>query len=421
MKTPLRTLVPAAFFALGLLCSCAAGGEVLINENFDAFNLDTPPAGWTKGEPTQLSLVAEAGHGKVLKLVNKDNKYPHLTFTLDTAKTVGKTLNISIAAKFPGVYVPIADKLSASPKLAIIAKDAAGKSLLEEGLVPQAGKAEWQELKKTVAIPATATSVTAQICIQNVTCEVFFDNLKIEFADAPAPAPVAVAPPTPPAVAPKPVTPATPVDPITKWVADKAPRKSFEDGGMVFGPEYAVTLQKTYPSKTVTAGTAMFIGSGIPDKAPPYKLSTAWRALPMQPKLIGATATPRALLASLPEVLAKDKPEVVFISSDPAPGRKPTSTESDDWEDVAHLCIRYGAMPIYVPFPNETKDEQYDRLVQSLKKAVSDINYPSVSPVPAEAFAKRADNLLKLLDMHVFMRAKISDPSKPTTGKVVDE
>ena len=419
MKTPHRTLITAAFMALALSSSFAAAGEILVNETFDTFNLDSLPPGWTKAEPAQIALLTEAGHGKIVKLVNKDNKLPYVMLTLDAAKTAGKTLNISIWAKFPLAYLPIADKLWASPKLAIEAKDATGKKVVEEGLVPQAGKAEWQELKKTVAIPAGTTGVTAQICIQYVACEVFFDNLKIEVADVPAPAPVA-APVAP--VAPKPVTPPPgPVDPMSKWVADKAPRKSFEDGGMVFGPEYVAALQKTYPSKIVTVGTALFVGPGFPEKGPPYKLSTSWRALPQQPKLSGANAIPRALLASLPEVLAKDKPEVVFISSDPAPGRKPASTESDDWEDVARLCMRYGALPVFAPFPNDTKDEQFDRLVQSLKKAVADVNFPSVSPVPAEAFAKRAEILLKLLDMHVFMRAKIADPSRPTTGKVIDE
>lgn len=439
MKTDRTSFLP--FLALLLLHALSlAGADALVDQKFDDLDLRALPAGWEKSEPSDsplMSMIVEEGRGKVLKLSNKDAKTISLTLNLDLAQVAGKTLAVSTWAKFPGNYTPIADRSWARPRLLINAKDARGKTIHSISLMPQPQKPEWQELKDSITVPASAASVVAQFVIPEVECEAFFDGLNIVVtAAAPAVAPPVVAAPanapkTPPPPTPA-VTPAAPAPPPAAVVdpnnpaalAASAPKKTFDDGGMTFGPEYAARLQKSYPSKTVTANTAMFVGPGFAEKFSPPKLAAPWRVVAVSPKMTGPSATPRAMLLALPETLLKEKPEVVFISSDPAPGRKASSTESEDWEDISRLCVRFGALPVLIPHANESKDDGFDHIVQAFKKAADLNTFLMLSATPPEAFAKRAENLLKILDTHVFARVKISTEAGKTAtpaGKTVDE
>jgi hypothetical protein len=437
-------LLLTAVFVLACSCCVTAVGETLVNENFNQFNPNELLPGWSKAEPLLISMVDEPDHGKVLKLVNKDEHYPFVMYTLDAGKVAGKKVTMSIAAKFPGNFVPLADKAWAAPKLILEVKDAGGNLLQTDALLqPQANKPEWQKLEKTVTVPANAVSVCAQICIQYVTCEVYFDDLRIELAEAQvavvAPPPVVPAPPangakavppapvapavpgTPPVPAKPPVPSADPNSPAA-LAAKSAPKKTLDDGGMTFGPDYAASLQQSYPSKTVNSGKALFIGPGIGEKDPPIKLQKTWQVLPYPAKLVGKLARPRALLASLPELLAKEKPEVVFIFGDAA-SREATTTEADDWLDIALLCKHYGALPVLAPHPSagkdaKDKDDPFEQISQALKKAETLGSLLVISPVPQELFPKRAGHLLTLLDTHVFLRVKqdpAGAPGSPTT------
>ncbi len=426
MTTKLTSALCTVLLALAF-SGCVAAGEVLVTENFNQFNLEELPPGWTKAEPQLVSLVEEEGHGKVLKLVNKDEHYPFLMYTLDAGKVSGKKVNMSIAAKFPGSFTPLADKTWAAPKMILEMKDASGTLLLPDSVLqPEANKPAWQQLEKSVTVPANAVSVCVQICIQYVTCEVYFDNLSVELADAPPPTPPAQAAAKNAATPPGPTPAAAAVDANNPAVlaAKSAPKKTIDDGGMTFGPDYAAKLQQNYPSKKVNAGKALFVGPGIGEKDPPIKLQKNWQALNTSAKMIGKQARPRALLASLPDVLAKEKPEVVFLFGDAA-SREATTTEADDWLDLALLCKRYGALPVLVPFPSPTKDkdEQFDQITQALKKAETVGELLAMSPIPQEMLPKRAGNLLGLLDTHVFLRVKLDPAGKPagSGAKPVDE
>jgi len=98
----------AALLVLVLFAPFAICGDVLINENFDAMNLEALQPGWTKAVPANLSIVPEEGHGKVLKIANGGNgdTYPFVMVALDAAKVTGKTVNVAVSARFPGAYVP---------------------------------------------------------------------------------------------------------------------------------------------------------------------------------------------------------------------------------------------------------------------------------------------------------------------------
>lgn len=447
MKHASSVQLASAFLVLFSVLHTANAADAFVDMKFDDLDLKALPPGSEKSEASDsplMTMIIEEGRGKVLKLVNKENKSPTLTVPLDVTKVAGKTLNVTTWSKFSGKYTPITDKPWARPKLYINAKDARGKSIHSLSLTPNPEKPEWQELKNSITIPTSAASVVAQFIIPEVECQVLFDGLIITLSDAPVvaaapenpPAPAAPATPAVPAtpatarpIVPQTVAPATPAPPAgdpnsPDALAAKAPRKTFDDGGMTFSPELAKLLQKSYPSKTANANTVMLVGSGIADKSALPKFGAPWHALPLSPKLTGATATPRNLLIALPEALLKEKPEVVFIASDPAPGRKPSSSESEDWDDICRLCARFGALPILVPHGQEGKDEQFEHIAQAVKKAADISSYVLVSPTPAEAFPKRMDNLLRLLDIHVFARVKAESVSgKPGTpnGKPVEE
>lgn len=434
MKSRMR--YGAGLLALTLLAAgCAGGGETLVSENFDTMKLEELPPGWSKSEPALLSLVEENGHGNVLKISNKDERYAALIFTIDPAKAAGKIVRASVSAKFPAAYVPIADKLWASPKVSFDLKDAAGVKITSNGdLVPQAGKPDWQELKKEFTIPANAASISVQLCVQFVTAEVLFDNLAIEVlsaAPATAPAPAAnVAKPVTPAAtqtpAQPPKAPPASADPSSAaGRAASAPKKELSDDGMIFSPDHAARMQRIAESKKAAPNTLMIVGTGVSDKDAAPKLPANWKMLPA-PKLTGSAGAPRYLLATLPDVLVKEKPEVVLIEGDSAPGRKPTKTEAEDWEDVAKLCARFGAVPVIVLQPAGAKDENLESINSSLKKALDINNFIALSAQPQDVYLRRISSLVSLLDTHVFLRGKIEEKkgaagSGAGTAKPIDE
>lgn len=426
-----RAIRLGAFLLLALpaLLGRLAAGEIVLTENFDALKLNELPPEWTKMEPTMLSMVDEEGRGKVLKIANSDERYAALVGKINPAKAAGKIVRVTVFAKFPGTYETLADKLWAAPKVLIDVHDAADKSTVTE-LVPQQHKPEWQERKADVTIPPGAKSVTVSLCVQFVTATVYFDNLTLEIVgDAPAavpppPAPVAPAAQATPA-APGPPAPAAPLDPDSPaGRAAKAPKKALADDGISFGPDFALNLQKIALAKKAAPNTILFVGPGIGEKDPLPKLSSGWTALPLAPKLTGHSATPRHLLEELPKFLLDKKPEVVLLAGDEFPGRKPSSTEAEDWEDVASLCARMGAVPIIAVQPLGAKDEALESIRAAIHKALDIDNLVALSPQPAELYPRRVSALLTLLDRHVFLRGK-ADDAKSTTigtpGKVQDE
>ena len=79
--------------------------------------------------------------------------------------------------------------------------------------------------------------------------------------------------------------------------------------------------------------------------------------------------------------------------------------------------------PVLVPNGPDSKDEQYDTIIKAFKKAADVNDLLMVSSIPAEAFPKRAENMLKLLDVHVFARVKMTEGGKVggPGGKPLDE
>jgi hypothetical protein len=396
---------------------CAA--EVLLNEDFEKLDLKALPADWQMGGSADLSIVDEAGRSKVLKISHKGGGVAVLDITIDPAKVAGTTAKISIDAKFAGKYQPIADKAWARPKCSLVVKDKAGKELTDKELLPEPEKPEWQKL--TVAIPVSkeAASVVLSMKIQQVEAEVLFDDLKLEtegaiVADVPKVEPPKVDPPKPPAAKVEPPKP-TPKDPKAKPVDNtpqgKSPEKTLEDGGVLFNPGIAKNLTAAIASSSANKNTVAFSGPGLPNKDLNLRAPEKWNAIGGK-EFQGAP--PRALLVTLPDMLVKDKPEVVILFGDGS--LKPTGSEQADWEDLARLCLRFGAIPVLaIPAAPAGGEKEAKDVRASMIEAAVASGCPAIDLRAASHVSKRIAEVSGLLEKHVYARLAL-DAVIPGTG-----
>lgn len=401
-----RSLIPV--FCLFLSWATQAATEVLYSEDFEKFDVSKPPKDVTIAGGGEVTIVDDPARGKVLSIKHAGNGYPGLTFTVDVNKARGGTLKFTVAGKCPGEIAVVADKPWAKPKLVLVAKDNAGKDQYGGGHL-EGSKPDWQDLTGTFKVGDDIASVQISLRVELVACEVFFDGFKIELegGGAPAPAGTPATPATPanpkdPKVAAK--TPAT--KPVDNTPAGRSPKKTFEDGGMIFSPEISAALKKSIKSGA-TPNTVLLVGPGLPFKEmDTFKPIGKWQTLPLAKELTGPTASPAHLLALLPPFLGKNKPEVVVFFGESVGTRKPGSDERLDWEDLARICKRMGALPVYAVQPTGSQDELRKELLEAVTAALApaiDLKAPSTVP-------KRLSHMLDLLDRHIFERTPVDAP-----------
>ena len=232
MKLNFSTTLSTLLVSLAFYASFATGGETLVDQKFESFNLSAPPTGWAVTFPTMLSIVPEDGHN-VLKISNKGGKSPHVMVTLDPAKVAGKTLFFLCSAKLPGAFKLIDGKPLAVPKMLIEILGEEGKPPIYESVPIAQGRADWQKLEKLMAIPADATSVTAQVCVPQVDCDVFFDTFSIAVVSSSRPA--------------APTAPATPVAPVAATPAKLPNPPLTPDTSPTVTPPAAVATPQNRP------------------------------------------------------------------------------------------------------------------------------------------------------------------------------
>jgi hypothetical protein len=409
------------------IASLASAGETILFENFDKMDLKNLPSGWSVSKADDLSIVDEAGRGKVLKISHKGNGWPSLNFNVDPAKLKGKLVRVSAAVKFPGTYTPMPDKAWARPKFFISYKDKGGADKFVSG-EPEQNKPDWQTLFGTATVEPDVGQITASLRIDLVAAEVYFDDFAIEVEPdlnaAPPKSGTAPATTNPAATTtpPKPATggPATaPAAAGNDALAKSAPKKTFEDGGFLFSPEIAANLQKNVKAGA-TKNTVLMIGPGLPHKDLESKLPEKWVRVPTPKELMSAAANPRALLAVLPKFLIEHKPEVVVLVPENAPGRKPSSTEQYDWEDLARICQRLGAVPV-LTVPTAAAGEAKDDLHAPLMAAAGDSLSPGIDMKAPSVAPRRLLSVLDLLEKHVYCRTAVDAPTPGATPKKPEE
>lgn len=398
--------------------------EQLFFEDFESFNLQQLPAGWTiPDSPGDFSIVDEPGHGKVLKISHKGVGHAKLTVTLDAAKVNGHDIRLSALAKFPGAYTPIPEKPWARPKILLTFKDKDGKEQ-NEGRDLEPSKPEWLTVSARSLIPKDAQSATASLSISLVAAEVYFDNFCVEVDPD-----LNSLPPTAKAAA----GAAGAAAAASGNPAERAPRKTLDSGGVLFGPEIAAAMQKAV--KPRGSYTFAVVGPGLAPKefeaAPPEK----WTRLPGGKDLNDPAASPRNLLGLLPLTLAAQKPEqrpeVVFVIGETTTKRKTGALESLDWEDLARVCLRMGAVPVLAVPPSPPAKEgpvtMPDDQRTVMLRAAGEVNCPVVDlgvrdPKDPARLARLFRQMFTSLDKYVFCRIPLDQVGVGRTpGKKVED
>ena len=382
-------------------------GEVVLSEDFEKLDLKTLPAGSIAGKDVSIVTV-EGEHSKVLKIKNAKNGTSAVSFTLNLMKVAGHTVRVSVQSQFPGAFEPVAGKTWGRPRLQIAVKGKDGKDAYA-GKAPEPNKPEWQPLWGSILVPMDAKQAVVMLKVDIAEAEAFFDNLAVEIdPDPKAPTPaIAAAPPVPDTPAAK---------------AAKAPKKALDDGGILFGPEIAVQLQKRFAKPSATPNTYLFAGAGLPNKEyeggrPPAN----WKVVPLFKECAGPAIGPLDILGTIGDYLATQKPEVVVLFAEAACTRKLSDTETYDWSDAIRLCLRVGAIPV-LAVPPASGDPEKDRLRGAMLEAAADALCPAMDLKASSAVPRNFAELALLLDKHVFCRVPMDATVKGKgTGKETEE
>ena len=407
-----------------LAVPCSGAAEIL-RENFDNFDVKSLPPNWTLQVSGDFSTVDEAGRGKVLKINHKGNGWPSLTAVLDVAKVQGHTIRIAAAAKCPGNYTAVPDKPWARPRLKLVVKGSDGKEREFRAEV-EPNKPDWQSVSATASVDKDAQAIRASLGIDLVAAEVFFDDFVVE-VDPDAKVAQPNPNPQPAVVNPTKTSSGTGAQappPGGDSAAAKAPKRNLDEGGALFGPEIAAAMMKAAKPGQAPEFKLVVVGPGMPMREFEGKVPDKWVRLPAK-DVPGTTAAPRALLVTLPDVLAKSKPEVVFVVGETAPTRKTTMLECLDWEDLARVCLRMGVVPVFaVPPAAPAKDGPIgmaEDLRASMIKAASEVNCPAIDLKTTAQVPRLVTQMLGLLDRHVFCRVPVDQPTGGTGKKVEEE
>jgi len=209
----------------------------------------------------------------------------------------------------------------------------------------------------------------------------------------------------------KAATPAAPAAPKPVDAADTAPVKNLDEGGVLFSPSIAKNVRKYLTRTGTDKHEVIFIGPGVAgtEKAKLMPPSGGGWTFKSGPETVTkAAGTGLELLEELPGALSGFKPGIVVIVG--VAGRpKFLPTDKQDWNDVATLCLRYGAIPI-VAIPASTNDD--DPLRWSLRGASSTVNVPAVD-MRVGTVAERLPSLLKLIETHVYGASPAAKNAEP--------
>lgn len=193
-------------------------------------------------------------------------------------------------------------------------------------------------------------------------------------------------------------------------LAEKAPHRTLEEGGVLFNPEIAGAMQQV--SKAGTAYTFAVLGPGLAAKDFDSKALGKWMRAPAAKELVGPPATPRFLLANLPPFLTGQKPEVLFLAGDSAATKKINRFDALDWEDLARLCLRLGVVPVLLAptgtAPKGAAGDAPEDQREIMVAAAAAVNCPVIDTKNTAQLPRLMQQTLTLLDQHVFGRAPLN-------------
>jgi hypothetical protein len=373
----------ACLSALLLLRSVCAG-EFALREDFEKLDLNALPLGYSTFK-SDFAIIADPAKGKALKISQRGGDDPEFSMQLDLNKVAGHTLRIVCFARLPAALKPVDGKPDAGPLLKFIAKDHEGTDKVATK-VPAADTKEWQRLALIATVDKDAAMACVNVGLNLSAGEVQFASLSVE------------------------VDPDTRVEELADAAA-KAPVRKLELGGIAFDPEIADAMQKTRAKSKVNANAMTFAGPGLPVPELEAKPPGGWTVKSGRE----LDTAPRLLLAQLPEVLGREKPEIVFLFGDANSTRKVPALERLDWEDVARLCLRLGSVPVLVP-PVSQNNEDKDAVRAAMLHGAEVVHCPVMEMGAAAATPARLGDATMLIQKHVFAR----DPKLGPDGRGPD-
>jgi hypothetical protein len=385
---------------------------MIVSEDFEKLDLAKLPQGWWLEEPGDISIADDPAKGKVLRINHKGNGNPGLVIKLDIDKVRGRTIRVSALGKCPGMYIAAPERRG-GPQLQIICQNKGGAANLAYSLMPPTFP-DWVTPSISWNVPADAEAVTVSVRVVFVAADVYFDSLRVEAMGDPVapPAGGAGAPPAqgvPNATPGNPAAgkPNVPAAPVPTGAAASAPLKGLDEDGIIFSPEIAAAVRAERKAGA-TARSFAVVGPGAPIRELEGKGVEKWKGVPSPRELAGALAQPESLTASLPSFVAANKPEVVIVVGDTSGARKLSFNERFDWEDLARICLRFGAVPVLAVPPAGANDELRREMVEAAKLAgcpVMDLKNPA-------ALGARAKLAFDLVERHVFERGGIGPAAK---------
>jgi hypothetical protein len=378
------------FITILLFCRALYAGEVIVHESFDALDIKNLPLGYSVfGQ--DFAVVADTAQGKALKISQRTAENPEFSIHLDLNKVAGHTVRVLAFVRVPVEIKPVDGKPDAQPELKFITKDHAGADKVASKN-PLASNREWQRLSILGAIDKDAAAASVNVGLKNVAGEVLFAKISVE------------------------------VDPDTRLellaeAAAKAPVRKGDMSGITFGPDIAEAMQKGRDKSKAIPNTLLFAGPGLPVPELEAKLPAGWTAKNSKE----LDAPPRTLLALLAESLGKEKPEVVFLIGDGGSARKLAALERVDWEDLARLSLRLGAVPVLVTPALQNNDDK-DVLRGAMLRAAEVAHCPVMELGAANANPARLNDAVQLVQKYILARdAKGNSGPKHPDGKVQDE
>lgn len=384
---------PGMILLAALGVSRAAAADVILSENFDNLDLSKLPQNWSSSGGADVSLIDEAGHGKVLHISGKGNN-PGLTISLDPAKVCGHTLQCEALAK-SAAFMPVPEK-HGFPQM-MLQYSLQGQGWKGRYCAVQSNPDGWQRIGVTFAIPPNAIAVRLVLRVNVITADVSFDNLTLQSDGAAVAAPAGQPRAEPPQAAAAAALPAPQnANPVSK--AAQVAARQLDLDGFGFNSEIAAFARQARKADSVPNSIAL-VGPGAPIKELEMK-SLMGKSIVAAKEVSGVPA--ERLTVLLPEFLVKNKPEVVILAGESALSRTLAQNERFDWEDAARICARFGAVPVLAVPGGEKQAELRQTMVSAAEAA-----HCSVLDLHASA-GKRLAQLLETLDIVVFERAAAS-------------
>ncbi|MCY3020578.1 MAG: hypothetical protein NTW87_16280 [Planctomycetota bacterium] len=411
--------------AVGLLACAANALETLLSEDFEKLDLAKLPEGWSLQEPGDISIAGDPMKGQVLRINHKGNGAPTLTVKLDVAKCRGRTVYASVSIKCPGSFTPIPAK-TGFPQIMVAALKGGGWNGLVAYIQPN--NPGWQSAMVTYRVPADAEGVTVALRVVAVAADAYFDGLVVTAEADQGAAAGNAPPPAQPAAQPRPqadtqpggqpaAQPGSTPAPTPTGAAATAPKRTLDEDMMAFNPEIAATLQAAR-KPSASARSFAVVGPGAPVRDIDGKPLDKWTHVAGTKDVQGPAAAPDSLLVALPAFIVANKLEVVILVGEASEGRKLVPlNERFDWEDLARVCRRLGAVPVLAVPPAGANDDLRREMVEAARLAycpIMDLKTPAMA-------AKRTRQLFDLLEQHVFERAAPPSATKGETAAPVDE